>query len=58
MSDSLQTKIMALLDELYSANSAKPLSFFYEAVYEALPELEELDPERVRRMVGMAFEWS
>ena len=26
-----------------------------ERVYEALPEPEELDPERVRRMVGMAF---
>ena len=55
MSDGMQPKIRALLDELYRQNSAKPLSFFFEAVYEALPELEELDPERVRRMVGMAF---
>ena len=55
MSDGMQPKIRALLDELYRQNAAKPLSFFFEAVYEALPELEELDPGRVRRMVGMAF---
>ena len=55
MSDSLQPKIRALLDELYGANSTKPPSFFFEAVYEALPELEELDPQRVRQMVAMAF---
>jgi uncharacterized protein (DUF3084 family) len=55
MSDGSQPKIRALLDELYGANSTKSLSFFFEAVYEALPELEELDPERVRQMVGIAF---
>jgi uncharacterized protein (DUF3084 family) len=55
LSDSLQPKIRALLDDLYGANSTKPLSFFFEAVYEALPELEELDPERVTQMVGVAF---
>jgi hypothetical protein len=55
LGDSLQPRIGALLDELYGANPAKPLSFFFEAVYEALPELEELDPERVRQMVGVAF---
>ena len=53
MSDNL--KIRTPLDELCRQNSGKPLSFFFEAVYEALPELEELDPERVRQMVGMAF---
>ena len=45
MNDSLPPKIRALLDELYGANSATPLSFFFEAVYAALPELEELDPQ-------------
>jgi hypothetical protein len=55
MSDSLQPKMRALLDKLYGANSRKPLSFFFEAVYEALPELEERDPEQVRQMVGAAF---
>ena len=28
---------------------------FFEAAYEALPELEELDPERVRQMLSIAF---
>ena len=55
MSDSLLGKIRTLLDELYRQNPAKPLSFFFEAAYEALPELDQLDPERVRQMVGMAF---
>ena len=55
MSDSLQPKIRTLLDELYGQNPTKPLSFFFEAVYEALPELEELDPKKVRQMVAMAF---
>ena len=56
MSDSLQTKIGTLLDNLYGA--ATPLSrlaFSLRRSYEALPELEELDPERVRQMVAMAF---
>jgi hypothetical protein len=55
VSDSLQTKIRTLLDKLYGANSTKPPSFFFEAVYMALPGVEELDPERVRQMVAMAF---
>ena len=55
MSDSLQTKIRTLLDKLYGANSTEPPSFFFEAVYMALPELEELDPQRVRQMVAIAF---
>jgi hypothetical protein len=55
VSDDLQPKIRALLDDLYRENSRKPLSFFFEAVYEALPELEELDPERVRQIVSVAF---
>jgi hypothetical protein len=55
MSDSLQQKIRTLLDELYRQDPAKPPSFFFEATYEALPELEELDPERVRQMVSIAF---
>lgn len=55
MSDSLQTKIRTLLDKLYGANSTEPPSFFFEAVYMALPEVEELDAERVRQMVAMAF---
>ena len=54
MSDSLQTKIRTLLDKLYGPNSTKPPSFFFEAVYMALPGVEELDPERVRQMVAMA----
>ena len=53
MSDNL--KIRTPLDELCRQNSGKPLGFFFEAVYAALPELEELDPERVRQTVGMAF---
>jgi hypothetical protein len=55
MSDGLQPRIKALLDELYRQNPTKPLSFFFEATYEALAVLEELDPERVRQMVGIAF---
>jgi hypothetical protein len=55
MSDGLQPKISALLDELYRQNPGKPYSFFFDAVYEALPELEQLDPERVRQMVSTAF---
>jgi hypothetical protein len=55
MSDSLQPKIRTLLDELYRQDPAKPPSFFFEAAYEALPELEDLDPERVRQMVSIAF---
>ena len=54
MGDSLQPRVRALLDQLYGANTAKPPSFFFEAVYEALPELEALDPDRVRQMVGTA----
>ena len=52
MSDSLQTKIGILLDNLYGQHLTKPRSFFFEAVFEALPELEELDPNRVRQMVA------
>jgi septum formation topological specificity factor MinE len=55
VSDSLQTKIRTLLDKLYGQHPTKPQSFFFEAVYEALPELDELDPIRVRQMVAMAF---
>ena len=55
MSDSLQTKIGMLLDKLYGQHPTKPRSFFFEAVFEALPELEELDPDRVRQMVARAF---
>ena len=55
MTDSLQTKIRTLLDKLYGQHPTKPHSFFFEAVYEALPELEELDPEKVKQMVAMAF---
>ena len=55
MSDSLQQKIRTVLDELYRQDPAKPPSFFFEAAYEALPELEDLDPERVRQMVTIAF---
>ena len=55
MSDSLQQKIRTLLDELYCQDPAKPPSFFFEAAYEALPKLEDLDPERVRQMVSIAF---
>jgi uncharacterized protein (DUF3084 family) len=55
MSDSLQQRLRTLLDELYRANPTKPLSFFFEAVFEALPELENLDPKQVKQMVGVAF---
>ena len=55
MSDCLQTKIRTLLDKLYGQHPTKPRSFFFEAVFEALPELEELDPDRVRQMVARAF---
>ena len=47
MSDSLQPKIGILLDDLYGQHPTKPRSFFFEAVFEAAPELEELDPDRV-----------
>jgi hypothetical protein len=55
MNESLLPKIRTLLDELYGQNHSKPHSFFFEAIYEVLPELEELDPERVRQMVVVAF---
>ncbi len=56
MSDSLQAEIRAVLDEQYRQDPAKPLSFFFEAVYKLLlPELEELDPQKVGQMIGMAF---
>ena len=48
----MQTKIGILLDNLYGQHLTKPRSFFFEAVFEALPELEELDPNRVRQMVA------
>jgi hypothetical protein len=53
--DRLQQKMRGLIDELYRQDPRKPRSFFFDAVYEALPELEELDPERVRQMLGIAF---
>ena len=53
--DSFEPKIRGLIDELYRQNRSKPRSFFFDAVYQALPELEELDPERVRQMLSMAF---
>jgi hypothetical protein len=55
VSDSLQPKIRGLIDELYRRNPKKPRSFFFEAMYEVLPELEELDPEQVRQMLALAF---
>ena len=55
MSDILRSKIKILLDKLYGQHPTKPQSYFFEAAYEALPELEELDPKKVRQMVGMAF---
>jgi hypothetical protein len=55
VSDSLRTKIKILLDKLYGQHPTKPQSYFFEPVYEALPELEELDPKKVRQMVAMAF---
>jgi hypothetical protein len=55
VSDSLRPKVRGLIDELYRQNPSKPRSFFFEAAYEALPELDELDPEKVGQMVGMAF---
>jgi uncharacterized protein (DUF3084 family) len=55
VSGSLRTKIKILLDKLYGQRPTKPQSYFFEAVYEALPELEELDPKKVRQMVAMAF---
>jgi hypothetical protein len=33
-------------DKLYGQRPTKPQSYFFEAVYEALPELEELDPKK------------
>jgi hypothetical protein len=55
MSDSLQPKVRQLLGEVYRQNRTKPRSFFFDAVYEAIPELEELDPGKVRQMVSVAF---
>ena len=55
MSDSLQQRIRTLLDELYRQDPARLPSSFFEATYEALPELEELDPARVQQMVSIAF---
>jgi hypothetical protein len=55
LSDGLQPQIRRLLDELYRQHRGKPRSFFFDAAYEVLPELEELDPEKVRQMVGRAF---
>ena len=55
MSDSLQQRIRTLLDELYRQDPARPPSSFFEATYEALPELEESDPARVQQMVSIAF---
>ena len=53
--DSLQPKIRRLVDELHRQNLCKPRSFFFEAVYEALPAVEALDPEKVCQMVSIAF---
>jgi hypothetical protein len=55
VSDGLLPRIKKLLHEQYRRNPGKPRSFFFDAVYEALPELEELDPEKVRQTVSMAF---
>jgi hypothetical protein len=51
----LQAEIKAVLDELYRQHPAMPLSFYFGATYEVLPELEKLDPEKVGQMVGTAF---
>ena len=55
MHDSLQAEIRAVLDELYRQHPAMPLSFYFGATYEVLPELEKLDPEKVGQMVGTAY---
>ena len=44
-----------MLDELYRQHPAMPPASYFGATYEALPELEKLDPERVGQMVGTAF---
>ena len=51
----LESKVRRLIDELYRQNRSRPRSFFFDALYQALPELEEMDPERVRQMLCMAF---
>jgi hypothetical protein len=51
----LQPKIRELLDELYRQDSGKPRSFFFDAIYDAIPQLEQLDPEQVRQMLTLAF---
>ena len=52
---SLESKVRRHIDELYRQNRGKPRSFFFDALYQAFPELEEQDPERVRQMLSMAF---